>query len=274
MELGAKLRQARLEAGLSQRQLCGEEITRNMLSLIENGSAKPSMDTLQYLAKRLDKPVSYFLEEQVVISPNQQVMEQARAAYAARRQEEVLRLLEQYHRPDSMFDWERGLLTALSAMEAAEVAVSQERMPYAAALLELAGKVGAETAYYPPELERRRLLLLAQTQSGKKGEIVGRLPGDDRELLLRAGAALESGEPVRAAQYLDAAEDHTNAQWQLLRGRAYLGQGQFAEASACFKLAEERYPKPCAAFLEECCREQEDFKGAYYYACKLRKLEE
>ena len=50
MELGEKLRKARLEAGLSQRQLCGEEITRNMLSLIENGSAKPSMKTLQYLA--------------------------------------------------------------------------------------------------------------------------------------------------------------------------------------------------------------------------------
>ena len=47
MELGEKLRQARLEAGLSQRQLCGEDITRNMLSQIEHGSAKPSMKTLQ-----------------------------------------------------------------------------------------------------------------------------------------------------------------------------------------------------------------------------------
>ena len=60
MELGKKLRQARIEAGLSQKQLCGEEITRNMLSLIENGSAKPSMKTLQYLAGRLGKSVSFF----------------------------------------------------------------------------------------------------------------------------------------------------------------------------------------------------------------------
>ena len=63
MELGEKLRQARLEAGLSQRQLCGEEITRNMLSLIENGSAKPSMKTLSYLAQKLGKPLSFFLDE-------------------------------------------------------------------------------------------------------------------------------------------------------------------------------------------------------------------
>ena len=53
MSLGEKLRQARLEAGLSQRALCGEEITRNMLSQIEHGTARPSMDTLRALALRL-----------------------------------------------------------------------------------------------------------------------------------------------------------------------------------------------------------------------------
>ena len=62
MELGEKLRQARLEAGLSQRQLCGDHITRNMLSLIEHGTAKPSMDTLKLLAARRGKPVIFFLE--------------------------------------------------------------------------------------------------------------------------------------------------------------------------------------------------------------------
>ena len=63
MELGEKIRQARQALGLSQRQLCGEEITRNMLSLIENGGAKPSMKTLAILAERLGRPVSYFLDE-------------------------------------------------------------------------------------------------------------------------------------------------------------------------------------------------------------------
>ena len=38
MTIGQRLKQARLEAGLSQRQLCGDTITRNMLSLIENGA--------------------------------------------------------------------------------------------------------------------------------------------------------------------------------------------------------------------------------------------
>ena len=63
MELGQRLKSARLEMGLSQRQLCGDVITRNMLSQIEHGTAHPSMETLRYLASRLGKPISYFLEE-------------------------------------------------------------------------------------------------------------------------------------------------------------------------------------------------------------------
>ena len=63
MTIGEKLRGARLDAGLSQRQLCEGLVTRNMLSQIENGSAKPSLSTLQALAQRLGKPVQYFLED-------------------------------------------------------------------------------------------------------------------------------------------------------------------------------------------------------------------
>ena len=96
MELAEKLKSARLEAGLSQRQLCGDVITRNMLSQIENGSAKPSMATLQYLAQRLGKSVSYFLEEQAVVSPNLDAMEKARHAYEQKAYALALNALETF----------------------------------------------------------------------------------------------------------------------------------------------------------------------------------
>ena len=95
MELGQKLKQARMEANLSQRQLCGDTITRNMLSQIENGSAKPSMDTLRFLAAKLGKPVSYFLEE-LSASPNQNVMNTARDAFDAGVFSQVLAALSDY----------------------------------------------------------------------------------------------------------------------------------------------------------------------------------
>ena len=82
MEMGELLRKARLEAGLTQRALCGDRITRNMLSQIENGTARPSMATLQYLADALGKPVSYFLGE-VVLTANQQRMLQHGADQSA-----------------------------------------------------------------------------------------------------------------------------------------------------------------------------------------------
>ena len=62
MELGEKLRRARVEAGLTQKQLCENLVTRNMLSQIENGTAKPSMKTLAAFAQRLGTTVSFFLE--------------------------------------------------------------------------------------------------------------------------------------------------------------------------------------------------------------------
>ena len=120
MELGQRLKQARLEAGLSQRQLCGEEVTRNMLSQIENGAAKPSMATLSYFAARLGKPVSYFLEENAILSPNQEVMTRARAAVLEGAGQTLLKILEDYRKPDATFDAEFQLLSRLGALDAAE----------------------------------------------------------------------------------------------------------------------------------------------------------
>lgn len=265
MDLGQKLRQARQEAGLSQRQLCGEEITRNMLSQIENGSAKPSMDTLRYLAQRLRRPISYFLEEQAVTSPNQAVLAQARSAFGQQAYGQTLEHLSEYQPPDPVFDWERQLLENLSCMALAEQAITDGKLPYAEALLEQAGQ--AKTPYFTPALERQRLILLGECS----GHAVP-LPPDDRALLLRARTSLKQGEPIRAARYLDAAEDQGVPEWNLLRGQIYMALSDFEGALPCLKIAEERYPKDAVPLLEHCCRELEDYKGAYFYACKLRDL--
>lgn len=61
-KLGDKIRLLRKELKMTQTELAGNEMTKSMLSQIENNSAMPSMKNLQYLAARLGKPVSYFLE--------------------------------------------------------------------------------------------------------------------------------------------------------------------------------------------------------------------
>lgn len=61
--LGSKIKKLRKELNMTQSQLAEPEMTKSMLSQIENGIAMPSMKNLQFIAKKLNKPISYFLDE-------------------------------------------------------------------------------------------------------------------------------------------------------------------------------------------------------------------
>ncbi|WIG23539.1 helix-turn-helix domain-containing protein [Bacillus anthracis] len=61
--LGGKIRALRKEKKLTQTELAGSELTKSMLSQIENGKATPSMKTLQYIAEKLGCETSFLLEE-------------------------------------------------------------------------------------------------------------------------------------------------------------------------------------------------------------------
>lgn len=62
MTLGEKVRERRLSAHLTQAELAGTLLTRNMISEIESGKALPSLRTIEYLAKRFGISARYFLE--------------------------------------------------------------------------------------------------------------------------------------------------------------------------------------------------------------------
>lgn len=256
MDIGKKLRQARLEAGLSQRQLCADVITRNMLSLIENGSARPSMDTLAYLAEQLGKPMSYFLEEATAVSLNASCMEKARAAYTKGEFIQAEAFLKEYCGPDELFDDEFGLLKTLILLSRAEQVL--DRPAHAIELLEEAQNAAKTTCYEIKELEQRRLLLLAQISRDPV-----ELPADDRALLYRARMALQSGDAARCVTLLNACEEQERSEWRYLRAEAAFQMKDYA-------LAAEHYLPDCYARLEECYRNLGDYKMAYEYACKQR----
>ena len=265
MELGERLRQARIEAGLSQRQLCGDTITRNMLSQIENGSARPSMDTLRYLAAGLGKPIGYFLEDTAVTSPNQAVMAHARQA----EPEGVLEALKRYQAPDAVFDAERWLLESLACLMLARQALDTGRKAYAAALLEQARQAGDRTPYYLPETERRRLVMCYEAGTLSAKAAAEQLEQDPWEGLLLAAAGLEEGKPEKSAAVLDSMEIREEG-WHFLRAEVYLLQKEYALAAEHYRQAEAWNPRQVYARLEQCYRELEDYKQAYYYACKQR----
>lgn len=62
--IGARIREARHRASMTQQQLAGERYTKAYVSALETGIARPSMIALSYLSDRLGLSASHFLNEQ------------------------------------------------------------------------------------------------------------------------------------------------------------------------------------------------------------------
>ena len=245
MELGEKIKAARLEMGLSQRQLCGEFMTRNMLSMLENGAAKPSMETLRYLAERLRRPLGYFLEEPDALAA-------AREAFALGDLAALRRALDQEHSGE-----EGALLEFYCHLMQGARALAEEKLPYARTLLERALEM--QGIYITKPLRQRARVLL--TLAGGKGN-----PDNEDTALL--ALAMEAADPRRKAEILGAAADRENPRWAWAMAQAKMALGEYAAAGELL----EKCPDSRQVWQarEVCCRETGDFKGAYEAACKLR----
>ena len=253
MELGQKIRAARLEAGLSQRELCGDTITRNMLSLIENGSARPSMDTLQILAARLHKTVGYFLEEGA--SCNEHLMQALRQA----KPEQVAELLKDYVSPDPVFDRERYFLESNAYLALSRQALQEGKKAYAQTLWEKAMAAGEKTPYF----HKTNALLLAYEIDPTQAEgLCKQLPDDSLLLQMRAESAVQEGKWALALAYLKPIPTLTN-RGHFLRGEAWFGLGEYEKAAQSYLDSQ----MPAYDRLEKCYKELRDFEKAYHYAC-------
>ncbi|MBP2242677.1 transcriptional regulator with XRE-family HTH domain [Cytobacillus eiseniae] len=74
--LGERIRSLRKQKRMTLEALAGDALTKGMLSLIENNKAKPSMESLTYIAERLGVEVSSLLED-ISIQELRTVLEQA-----------------------------------------------------------------------------------------------------------------------------------------------------------------------------------------------------
>lgn len=115
MTLGEKIRKARVGRHLTQADVAGDTVTRNMLSLIESGAASPSFETLIAIAKKLELPVAYFLSESddPLVYLKEERMPGVRRAFAAGRYEECIRTLTKFGGEDD----ETAYLLAYSYFE-------------------------------------------------------------------------------------------------------------------------------------------------------------
>ena len=188
MTLGEKLRQARQDCGLSQKQAAGQQITRNMLSLVEADRARPSMKTLEYLAELYQKPLSWFLDE---AAGTKALVDQARAAYRQGAWQDCLGLTS------ALEDSDEGLLLrTLAALAAGMEALEAQRWVEALRMADAALDAGQKGLYRLPgllaqaQLLRARCLLELDGSPSQAQAAFTRAAGEQLELARLSGEVL------------------------------------------------------------------------------------
>ncbi|MDF2473411.1 MAG: helix-turn-helix family protein [Anaerocolumna sp.] len=98
--LGNKIKRLRKELKMTQTELAGKEMTKSMISQIENNTAMPSMKNLQHLAEKLGKSPSYFLDNtleysNIMIDEIRNNMKKAANLFEQRKYEESFHILDE-----------------------------------------------------------------------------------------------------------------------------------------------------------------------------------
>ncbi|MDR5694312.1 MAG: tetratricopeptide repeat protein [Armatimonadota bacterium] len=218
--LGQRVRRARLELGMSQHQLAAPDLSKSLISLIENDRLRPSLKTLQKISERLQKPLTYFFEVEGPLSAKD------------------LRLLLEIGETELA----RGRFPR--ALEAFQSALDLARS-LGDAQAEVRAMTGLGVAY-----RETGTLEKAEATLGEAHDLA-RAKGDSnalvRVLLELATLALRQAKPRQALGHLHAAlrileesrlpDPSLRTRTLMLRGIAYGQLGQFTEAITSFEEA-------------------------------------
>lgn len=287
MTLGQKVREARIARGLTQKQLVGDQITRNMLSRIENDSATPSMRTLEYLAGRLGLPAGYFLSDSRWsdgTSPDG--LDEMRRAYREGRFADCIALLEESR---SGTTDEGYLLRSLASLSAARSALAEGRLEDARQYADAADYYNRQGMYYSVEIDAEMSLILAEcslqldpsefeANAADFEKAVSRIRFQDRYALARAEYLLSTGENELALRLLKdcTVPEAAQAKYSYLFGTALFAAGEDDAALTALQNAEalasdESLLQKIWKALEGCYTKREDYRMAYEYAAKRLK---
>lgn len=177
--LGQRIKEARLAKKMTQNEVVGSFITRNMLSQIESGNAVPSMKTLTYLAKVLELPPAVLLQDNVPGAPEQDACEdlkeapflssappdavtffEAKKAYLAADDPDAYSLLASIP-ADSLLSDEVSALSAKTALRLAASLCTEGNFEEALEMAKNAEAAASKGMYASLELKSEALLLLS-----------------------------------------------------------------------------------------------------------------
>lgn len=294
MTLGEKIKAARLERHMTQKDVVGDYITRNMLSKIENGSATPSVKTLEYLAGALGLPAGYFMSESGGDELTPGGLVSARQHFRDGAYDGCVRVLEALDLDGGYRD-EALMLLSRAKISLSKSAMVDGRYEEAIRLAQEAIAHNDESLYVSAAFRTEALLLIARCTMELGGDFMRALDDyqaayQDQGLgefyrLTMAEYYIAQGELDSAKREMDSIarlSEATKPAYLMLQGQMEIKDNQYEQAAKQLEKAEQLarttgssyFLSSLYAMLEECYREMEDFKKAYHYASMQLQIKE
>lgn len=276
MTLGEKIRARRRSLGMTQKDVAGDCVTRNMICCIERGDVSPSLATLNHIAGMLSVPVSYLVSEadDYDVFLAQEALPKIREAFRENRFSDCMTIIRRL--PEESRIDEIALLAVSALVELAEKSVTEGNLHGIPALCKEAEKYAARTVLPVSHLLARSELCrsVARNPQAPKWEI-----GVDRYCSLVNDA-------VRLEQYRYLAEVDTFPVYDRLlidhmRAKSLISSRRYADALILLSGIEDRKgSERISSYLlfriyadtEICYRELGDYENAYRYSTKRISL--
>ena len=280
MNIGEKIKQLRLSKLMTQSELAGDHITRNMLSSIEHGSALPSLSTVLYIAERLNVPVGYLLsgEEHDFFYRKMAALPNIRHAFTQKDYAGCLHLL---HAFGEETDDELSFLRAECEYATALDAIQGGRLRLAVAALDRALTAAAKTAYETSQL-RERVAVCFRYMTALSTTLVSdvldaeeiegaRALGDALVEYIMSVEALDREHPEAADEYLLRYPSTVYA--ERIRALLMMRKGDYKQAQQVLEALLGRDELTFGVLLYEvfgdlelCYRQNDDYKRAYEFS--------
>ncbi|MBR7112357.1 MAG: helix-turn-helix transcriptional regulator [Clostridia bacterium] len=281
MNVGEKIRNLRLEKLMTQADLAGDQITRNMLCTIERGAALPSLPTARYIASRLNVPVGYLLAEEgdEFAYRKMAAMPNVRHALTSGDYAGCLSMLNA--NMGDLFDDEIALIRAECEYRMAKDSFDNGRLRAAATGFDRAIAAAKNTVYDTGWIRTRSavyfryLSLLSPTLASdmlEEGEIESaKSVGDEFCAYVLAKEALDEGRRGELASYLSRYGGTVYA--ERLSALELMHDGKIKEATEALErlLSSDALTVGVLMYeifgdMEQCCRSGDDYKRAYEFS--------
>ena len=272
-KLGEKIKKRRLELGLTQKALCADRITRNMLSLIESDSANPSIDTLIYLSERLEIPLSLLFSDDgdLIIFEKAKQIDKIRELFSRGDYGYCYDLIVALPFTDDELDYIR----AYSAYELGKRALLDGKLVSAVNILREALELTEKTVYPTKEIKTVAPLYLACAMN-----IQSPLLELDQDEYERMHASSYDYEFYKYISVDTEYEYQTKLFRDHIRAKVYLKKYMYTDAISILRTLEEQKNSDYNAYaffsiytdLESAYRQIGDFENAYRYSSKRMSL--